>query len=278
MRIRSKSFVVAAFTIAIGAAIAGVAVGAGGDGSAKVSYTPNHGHRPPVLPASSTPDQVVSAVLARAHAPTVVTAKLESPPAVPGIRAGQYLHFVVAIPADDERDMRAKWEADVIAGALADTFADRGASPIVGTVIDGKLPDGTIVPAIGSGFGDIVNGQDFSNSDPSHLKAAVAQALSGVGLRPITVDVLSADQAAPAVVAETSDPVTAATNAAETIRAVFGTNPPNYEGFYLEVRDQAGKPVFIESAAYRSGVGRQWFSPQVKDIISVQHGSAPAGP
>jgi hypothetical protein len=164
---------------------------------------------------------------------------------------------------------RAVWEGDLIAGAAADQLSGTP-DHVVSTAFDDS--DGTEHPELIGGMGDVLPNQNFSNDSDSTIRARIARGLASANLRPLSVGVLRASQPAPAVVAVTSDPLAAAASANETINSLFGQNPPTFEGYYFEVRDQSGNLVYLQSAAFRAGAGRLSFSPSVARVLSLNHG------
>lgn len=192
------------------------------------------------------------------------------PPSIRGLRRGIWLDFVVDVASNDERAIEALWHVDLTVGALADALAQTGQLGIAGATVDGHLPDNTTVPLSG-GIGDVTAGQSFSDAGDQTIKADLTQALKQANLTPVSIDIVRVDQPAPAVVAEAADPRTAAAAVAQTTASLFGKDPPNYEGYYLEVRDTKGNPVFIRSAAFRSGVSAAWASPSVADVFPLSH-------
>jgi len=236
----------------------------------RLAYTSKLGHKPRV-PAGASISDIISTIFGRYGGKGVISAAEGVPPDVPGLRRGAWLHFIVGVAAKDERVNRPEWESDLIEGAVADALAGSGRA-VAGSTIDWKLPDGTILRAMGGGMGDILPGQTFSSATTDAIRAALAGELTKLGLRPLQIGVLHADQPAPAVIAETGDPLAAAAAAAADIRDLFGQDPPKYEGYYFEVRDLSGRPLFIQSASFRSGAGRLWISPTVSNAVTLNHG------
>jgi hypothetical protein len=262
---------VIACVLAAAAAFGSTKLLAGSPGSNDTSYTDALGHRISV-PANLTPAQVISTIANRSGSSTIRSAGLGSAPNVPGARPGIYLHFVVDADAADQTAIRAEWGADLVEGAVADAFAFGGQGRVVGSTIDLSLPNGSVLPDVTGGMGDITPGQDFSSASDEQIKSTLAAALNNDGLTPVSIDILHADQPAPAVVAETNDPEGAAAKVDQTLHDLFGMNPPIYEGFYFELRDSGGTPLVIASAAYRAGAGRSWTNPQVADVAPQVHG------
>jgi hypothetical protein len=236
-----------------------------------IVYSPTLGHVSPYADADD-PEDVIASIQRTYGGRHVLGVEIEQPPnskAPPGL----WLHFTVAVPATDQRTGRAGWEADLITGAAAEAFAGpRIGGRISGTTVDGKLPSGEIVPNIDGGMGNIADGQVYSDAVDSAIEQELKAGIFDSNLTPIEIDILHADQSAPAVVARTDDPKAAATNAADTIERLFGRRPPRYEGYYFEVIDAEGKTVFISTAAFRSGAGGLWLSPAVEDVSSLIHG------
>ena len=222
------------------------------------------------IPGATTLPQIAAAVMGRygGHAVLAVGA---GAPRGPKPREGRWLHVVLAAPAEDERIARPEWEADLVQGAIADALEATTGERVVDVRLDLKLPDGTIIKdASGGGMGDILPGQNFSTASDDAIRADITAGLAGQGLAPVSIEVLRADQPAPAVVAETSNARQAAKDANETIRALFG-NTPRYEGYYLEIRDGKADPVLIAAAAFRSAAGTVWLRPDVEDVASLPH-------
>jgi hypothetical protein len=240
--------------------------------SDRTAYSHRLGHRTTVPGATSLPE-ILSAIKARYGGHDVLSVA-PGVPRGPNPRPGHWLHFVVAAPAPDERATRPEWEADLVEGAVADalTTSAKSLGVVADSEIDLRLPDGTLVPDASGGMGDIQPGQSFSSESTSDIEAAIRTELARRNLTPISIDVLHADQAAPAVVARTDDARGAARAANGTIRALFGIDPPKYEGYYLEIRDGKDRPVLVASAAFRSGSGRLWLRPDVEHVASLVHG------
>jgi hypothetical protein len=244
--------------------------GAGGAASGdRTAYTKKLDHDASI-PGATTLPKILAAVVARYGGHLVVTAE----PGVargPRPRKGPWLHFVVAAPARDERVARPEWEADLVEGAVSDALEASTGETIADSRMDLRLPGGDVVEDASGGMGQIAPGQNFTNASDADVKADLGAQLVRYGLTPVSIDVLHADQPAPAVVATTTDARRAARDANEIIRALFGVNPPTYEGYYLEIRDEKAAPVLIETAAFRAGSGRLWVRPDVEDVASVVH-------
>jgi hypothetical protein len=159
--------------------------------------------------------------------------------------------------------VRPVWEANLVIAALRDEVHATGASDdVIGSQISGELPSGEVLPNIGGGIGDVVFGQAFSAASPAQVQSAIRRNAAALKLRIESIDVLTPLQAAPAVVASTSDLAGVVSNPDGVINALFG-GIATYEGEYLELRDSSGSPFFIQASAFRTGVGQRWFRKDV---------------
>lgn len=219
--------------------------------------------------AGGPPEQVLTDALARYGGDRVVSARLVAAPATAGARAGRAVAFRVKVPSEGAGVVRSAWEADLLQGVVADAAA--GSEPIVASMIEAVLPGGRIIELTG-GMGDISPAQSFDAPSNAAVQRDIRVALGAAGLRVVVVTIMHAGQPAPAVVAEAVDPRAAAAGAAAAVQSLFGSDPPRYEGYYFEVRDTEGNPLFVQSASFRTGAGRLWVSPSVQDVVSLAHG------
>jgi hypothetical protein len=107
-----------------------------------------------------------------------------------------------------------------------------------------------------SGGDGIPAGGDLAGEGESEIRSEISAAASKAGLHVLSIDILHADQPAPAVVVETDNPAQAVADASQITATLFGGNPPTYEGYYLEVKDAQYAVVFLRSPDFRSGAGR----------------------
>lgn len=256
--------------VAVAGSNASSSIGAPSVSDPRTNYANQLTQRPMV--SSTSPEEVLKTILSRYGGSHIVAADLAQTPSVPSARKGTRLHFVLSVPANDQSVIRSEWEADLVQGAAADALELSGGQPVVGSAMDLKLPDGAVLSDMAGGMGDVVPGQIFQAPADDELIRNLTHQVHAAKLAPVSIEVLHADQPAPAVVAKTADSSAAAAAAATTVRALFGQNPPKYEGYYFEVRDKAGDPLFIQSASFRSGAGRLWISPRVAAVTSLQHG------
>jgi hypothetical protein len=74
------------------------------------------------------------------------------------------------------------------------------------------------------------------------------------------VTIFHAWDAAPAVVLTASDIAIVAAKFQSLEDALFGSRP-RYEGYYLEIRRENGRPLVRRSVSYLTGAGRVWIDP-----------------
>jgi hypothetical protein len=192
--------------------------------------------------------------------------RIGQPPAGPPARerAGlPWLYATVKVPdLHNGLDIEPLWEADLLEGAVVERSGSSSdlRDDLGGATFAAELPDGTVVPDLSGGIGDVARGQAFSNDNPAAIKASISTTLASYGLKLVGIRVLHALGPAPAVVASTSDPRSAAAKVVELEHALFGL-PPRYEGYYLELRDSNRNAFVRASASFRTGAGRFWVDP-----------------
>lgn len=231
-----------------------------------VDYAQNNRvHQPGVI---GPPTEMLNEILRRPGVHAIVAARIGGPPTgftgsegnlpVPEqLALGRWLNSTVVVADDGPGALRAVWEADLVAGALRDAVHAGGGPEIVGSEIALRLPDGRVLEHAFGGIGDIAYQQDFENPSASDLEAQIRRSFAEFGLEVTGFETVAIEQTAPAVVATSSDATSAVTDLHKIVTATFGL-PPRYEGYYLEIRDTAGAPVVIRTAAFRSGVGHTW--------------------
>jgi hypothetical protein len=275
-RPRRVLIAVAVTAVAVAGASAALALGIGSPANlsgnrtvAPVTYAATYGWTPTIPSSASTPSEIVSAVAERADLGTALRVSLSAPPAQ-ATRRGYSLSFDVATDGTVAGNIHAAWEADLVQGVIAEAFAARGMQPVIGSTVTGDLPNGQTVGLQG-GVGDVAAGQRFLSSSDASIQQRVEAVLAQASLTPVSITVMHVGQPAPAVIVKTNDPSSAAAAAATTIRALFGADPPLYEGYYFEVDNAAGAPILAQSASFRTGAGRQWVDPSVADSSSLIH-------
>lgn len=235
-----------------------------------VTYSSTYGWTPTVPTSASTPAAIVSAIGNGAGLGTVLRVSLTNPPAQ-ATTQGSSLNFDVATDGSVAGNIHAAWEADLVQGVIAEAFAARGMQPVIDSAVTGDLPNGQTV-ALQGGMGDVAAGQSFSIDSDAAIQQRLDAVLTQANLTPVSITVMHVGQPAPAVVVKTSDPSSAAAAAATTIRALFGANPPLYEGYYFEIENAGGTPILAQSASFRTGAGRDWVDPSVAAASSLIHG------
>lgn len=264
---KKHSLLVVAIAAVVGAAVAAsVAIGGGDNKTKPIAYAPLGSSSAPQPPAAA-----LSQVLASSGTDAIVTARVGAPPSDVAKTTPWFYATVKAQGTASGLDVEPLWQADLVQGAVAELAgaSDDLADDIGGSTLTLALPDGSSVDEGVGGMGDIARGQVFGRTPPGQVKAEVARAVRNAGLTPLTVRVMTPLGPAPLVIAEANDPARAAANYVATVRAVFG-DPPQYEGYYLELRDTSGTAFIRGSAAFRTGAGRFWVAPQYQQIVGVK--------
>jgi hypothetical protein len=280
MRSRRRLILAAAALLSVGAAVfGGISLASAGGSQTNltgdqsvtpVSYSANHGWAPAIPSSASTPAGIVSAIVDSAGLAKTVTAGLDSSPAEAS-RSGSWLTFDVSTDGSIFANIHAAWEADLVEGVVAEAFAAHGMPAVIGSTVTGDLPSGQTV-ALQGGMGDVASGQSFSSDSDAAIEQHLTDALAQANLTPVSITVMHVGQPAPAVVVKTDDPASAAGAAASVLQSLFGANPPLYEGYYFEIENAAGVPLLVQSAAFRTGAGRQWVDPSIAASSSLIHG------
>lgn len=277
MRSRPYMFLVAGVGLAVAGSV-GIALAFGADSGSDssapvrqsaaptpVAYT--DGRLAPTAGAALTPEGALRKAVAMLRSRRIVAARLGERPAWAERVAtpGPWVYMTVrADAAHGPLTIRPIWEADLAVGAARDDVAVNGTGTIENASYALALPDGTVLAEAGGGMGNVVAGQRFSAENAARVRPEIAERVATADLRLVELDIRSGMQLAPAVVATTSDPAGFVRRAAETVTAIFGA-PGAYEGVYLEVRDTAGSPVFVEAASFRTGHGQRWIRPDLDE-------------
>jgi hypothetical protein len=215
---------------------------------------------------------MLKTIIARLGGNSIVAARLGGPPAgfeptdgsvppPPSFIDGKWLYTTVSAPAYSWKYIRSVWEADLVAGALSDAMHAEGAD-LYSEEVSLELPDGTVIPNAVGGLGEVKFQQQFPTPSAPLVAGLVTQAASEAGLDVRSMDVLTADQPAPAVVLKTDNPRYFVEHVDEIIAKLVG-NPPAVEGYYIRVDDAAGNPVFVRATAFRIGAGHEWVRPDL---------------
>ena len=276
-------------------ALAGLAVGAfaRGGGSTPTDTTTgsavHYSTKPldvPQAKGNASPQQTLDDIVANVGGNTIASAKLGGPPPdlqpsedpnaphPKGWDAGRWLYLLVDAPDNSPAGTtKPIWIANLVVGALRDELFKNQNAPVISSRISVQLPDGTILRNIGGGVGDVELGQVFSSASDSDIRNSINAAASTAGYTVDSIDIMHADQPAPAVVLVTDDPSAAATDPDSLLTAIFGP-PGTYEGEYLEVRGPDGTVALIQGSSFRTGVGQRW----VNQAFGGNNGGPAAGP
>lgn len=263
----------AAGIVTVLAAITGTGAWAitSGSKSDPVDYVEDDVVRTPDVPLDGTPSEILQAILQRLGSTAIITAEIGGPPpgfqpvedetvpVPPEFATGKWVYITLQAPSRmSPGTARALWHADLLIGALRDGLHATGEN-LYGARIRVQFEDGEVIE-VGGGPGDVVFRQQFEGGSAQSIEATLRMKAGSHGLQVKSVGILAADQPAPAVVVQTSDPAQFMTKANAVVTDLFGIRP-RYEGFYFEVDDPQGDPVLIEAAAFRSGVSREYVAP-----------------
>jgi hypothetical protein len=272
--IRSKRRLALTIGLAIALAGAGGAAGASllatssSSPSSPIAYVPTTtGATSSPLPGSSAVRQALSAI----GASDIVSAQVGSPPSdVPSQNASSAipaLYVTVKIPGLGPGEaLESLWEADLLEGSIV-RLAGSSASVEndIGYVsYDGQLPDGTTVPDMGGGIGDVASGQQFVSAGESDaaVQISIDQTVATYGLTLDSLTIFHAPSPAPAVVVTAPDIAKVAANYQSLVNDLFGSTP-RYVGYYLEIRGPDSKTYVRSSTSFLTGSGRLWLDPSV---------------
>jgi hypothetical protein len=213
---------------------------------------------------ASTLDGALQQLKARLGDDRIAVADVRLVPTTASNAGGEVAFLTVDASGPGAPGIRANWEGELVAGALRDVAAENGLGTLDNFQISTRLPDGTATPTNG-GFGNVVRSQLFDASPPTVIDSRIRAGLADAGLKPISINFVSALQASPVVVAEAADPaaVVAASEDARWWTKILGGDFQNYEGYYLELRDSSGDPFLISTAANRAGSSSGWIRPDL---------------
>ena len=227
----------------------------------------------PQVQPNVSPASILAVILARINSPSVSRASLGGPPPwahesedptvpnSPGFAKSRWLYITVKAPVEtEEATTKPLWLGNLITGALRDELYASAHAPLRSSVVSLTLADGHEVALAGGGVGAVTPGQVFSSASDQQIREQITAAAQTAGLTVDSIDIVHADQPAPAVVVTTSDPQAAAANPDALLTSLFG-EPGTYEGEYLEVRAPDGTLVFVQGSAFRTGVGQRWVNP-----------------
>jgi hypothetical protein len=271
-----RRWVAAASLVLAAAGITGAAFAASGAFTRQQSRLVSYSHRGFLTPhtqANATPASLLSSIVSSLASPAISSVGLGGPPAgvretddpsvpnSPAFAKSLWLRVTVKASAlTEEATTKPIWLGNLVTGALRDKLYAAGQTPLFSSLVSVDLPDGSKASDVGGGVGGIKLGQIFSSASDNAIKSQIQSVATAAGYAVDSVDVVHADQPAPAVVVTTSDPQAAAANPDQVLSAIFGP-PGTYEGEYLEVRAQDGTLAFVQGSAFRTGVGQRWINP-----------------
>ena len=216
------------------------------------------------LPTPATPNALVEAVTKRYGGRAVESAVLvhatenvvpDSPFSPAKGRAGFALNFRVRAPDAAEGGVRPVWEAHLVAGAVREMLHVQGERLIDVNVV-ARLPGGSTTD-FPTALGNVAFGQAFVDDDPAALRAELERAADRLGLTVDSIEILRPLQPAPAITVTTSDPARYVAHHGEMHAQLFGGRA-RFEGQFLRVNDESGRPVLISGASFRTGTGSLW--------------------
>jgi hypothetical protein len=202
----------------------------------------------------------------------LVSARVGRPPRGAGSAAA---HFAVPAVYITERspslkdgdELKPSWEAELLLGAVAElTSTSRTLENGVGYAgFRGLLPNGTVTDLGSYDIGGTGRRQQrFARAHESDaaIERSVERVASRFGLSVDSLTIFHAAGAAPAVVLTAPNIWTVWSKFGSLKVALFG-DPHWYQGFYLEIRGENGKPYLRESQSFRTGTGQGWNDPSV---------------
>lgn len=230
-------------------------------------FASNHGSDSPSAQQVS-PDDLMQAIIARSGTTTSITEvriggapadfPLTDDPAVPVDPkwiVGLWAYVTVQAPVYGPEVARLRWETFLILGALRDEMRRAGLPPLVGCEFKAVFPDARTL-SFPCGIRDVAPNQTFDSTPAADVQRRVESAAHEHGLTPLSVKVLTAGRAAPAVVAVTDTALTPERMDA-LVPAIFGASD-HYEGFYFEVRRTDDTVLAIRALAASVGVGTSY--------------------
>jgi hypothetical protein len=276
LRSMSRRRVVVGSAVVIGLVLAaGVAAALGGQRDLPTRFTQVDAGTTKV-PHMSTADALAT-FKSRLSIKTLVSVRLGKSPSG-DLRQGRWFYATANAPAiRDGLEIESLWQLDLLQGAVAEsvgTSTGNLADAIVGSTFDIQLPNGTLVPNVSGGAGDVAAGQVFGTGVPKSDAAVVLRAQSVLkkqGLVPGSVRVLRVGAPAISVTATIPNGRRLSGGLDQLRRAILG-EPPVYEGYYFDIRDSLGNPLLKTSAAFRTGAGRLWVKPGLEAAMGVVHG------
>lgn len=211
------------------------------------------------------PEAALSEVLGKTKGTLVRGVRFEDTrPNVASTAGWARIEMSASNPDEPGRD---RWEADLVAGQLAEAGRHRDQSAnLPGYTIVVERQDGSVSEEEAS-VGVVARGQVFSDAgsrSDETIRAELELGLHRFGLELVYFDMARFGTGAPVVVVRTSDRLAGAARIGEAIQAtMFSDGEPLYEGYYFRMVDSSNEQVAINTTSFRTGVGRFGVAPDV---------------
>jgi hypothetical protein len=222
--------------------------------------------RGPVRIIPGNPDEVVSKIAA--GLPLIANARVElvsgqfdEPPYPP--TTGFYVYFDMKVESTEGGWFtRAVWEGHILSSAVADGFAARGFTKVIGAMGTLVTPDGTR-QRIGGSVARFGYRDQLFDELPENLSATVEVRAAALGLRDVHTSIVRGLQEAVVIEATTDTPAETLRKLDETgvLDGLLGGRVGRFEGAYLGLVDASGEPVLGQGTAARGLTGVFWVRP-----------------
>jgi hypothetical protein len=190
---------------------------------------------------------------------TIVSAVVAPSPRDIGRVHGPWLYLRAREPGTEAGDRLVEWEAQLVVGAYRDTSARLGLPGARGVTLTALLPNGHSRYDSNGSTGWIgARQRAYPRAiDEAWMAAQIRRTIIGDGMRPVAIGFVAPDDAAPIVIASTTDPAQALADRIQFREAAFG-NPNNLEGYFIEIVDRTtGRIVSIDDDVGRLSSGSE---------------------
>jgi hypothetical protein len=186
----------------------------------------------------------------------------ENGPAM-GTAANDALNVTVTAKGRGALAVKSEWEAELLGSAVNDELIAHGLAGLSTVAVTLELPSGELV-RVGSAYGNVVPEQQFKTTSAGTFERELRTGVADVGLTLNSITFERPQQLAPVIYATTADPPEWVHKAEreETFQTMLG-NYRDLEGFYIEVDDVSGNPVWVSSMSNRAGSGGSWIRPDL---------------
>lgn len=227
----------------------------------------------PTKTVTMTPAEALARAMAGVDSSLFVSAKFTAPHSANGAPAtARGLSFVTRTASKDHGDpMLGAWEADLVAGAVAEMLTPSGPiSDTIATVMhDAVEPDGQHVDGVGYPLDPYLAGTVFPAAawSDAEITAKITAVAAGAGLAVGSIRVLHPLDPAPVIVLRLPADEHSFTREGYTalLHSLCGTglgsDSCDYSGYYLELDNASGLPVIRVDSAIRVSAGTVWASP-----------------